>query len=121
MSTALVIDDNRQPADILCQLLTLLDVNARPAYGSRAAFYALKDEVPDIVFLDINMPGVDGYEVMSYLKREPRLFGIPIVIVTGDDSPETALKARQEGAIDVIVKPASLEALENALRAAKII
>ena len=90
MTNALVIDDNRQPADILCQLLSLLDIEAIPAYGSRAAMLHLREQVPDIVFLDLSMPGVSGFEVLAYLRREPRLIHVPVFIVTSDDQPETA-------------------------------
>ncbi len=121
MHTALVIDDNRHTADGLCQLLSLLDLDAHPAYGPRAAIMALSEQVPDIVFMDINMPGVDGFEVMAYLRREPRLLKVPVVVVTADDQKTTAQRAQREGAIATIIKPASFEALEDALRAAKLL
>jgi len=120
MRTALVIDDNRHTADGLCQLLSLLDLEARPAYGPRAAIMALEEKTPDIVFLDINMPGLDGFEVMAYLRREPRLRHVPVVVVTADDQKSTAQRARQEGAVATIIKPATFEALEEALQAAQL-
>ena len=115
MITALVIDDNRQMADSLCQMLQLLDVHAVPAYGSRAALMALKTARPNIVFLDINMPGVSGHEVLGYLKREPELSEVPVVIVTSDDQPETAQRVKDEGAAAMIIKPVSIETVEDAL------
>jgi CheY-like chemotaxis protein len=120
MRTALVIDDNRQPADCLCQLLSLLEINARPAYSPRAGILALRQEIPDVVFLDINMPGVDGFEVLSYLRREPKLVKVPVIVVTADDQETTARRARQLGATDIIIKPASLDVLTKALEVAKI-
>ena len=116
MTTALVIDDNRHMADSLCQMLQLLDVEATPAYGSRAALLALKTARPNIVFLDINMPGVSGHEVLGYLKREPELSEVPVVIVTSDDQPETAQRVKDEGAVTMIIKPASVETVEEALK-----
>jgi two-component system response regulator PrrA len=121
MAKALVIDDQRLAADTLCQLLTLFDIQARPAYGARAGMLALQEQIPDVILLDIAMPGLNGHEILAYLRREPRLGRIPVVIVTADDSPGTADQARQEGAVDVIVKPATLEAIENALKVAKIL
>jgi CheY-like chemotaxis protein len=120
MKKALVIDDSRQPADVLCKLLTLFDMRARAAYGARAGILALREEIPDIIFLDISMPGVDGFEVLAYMKREPRLAHVPVVVITGDDAPETAHRARNAGALDVIVKPATVDALEKVLQAAKL-
>lgn len=121
MKHALVIDDSRQSADTLCQMLSLFEIQAQPAYGARAAIFALREWTPDIVFLDIAMPGVDGFEVLAYLRREPRLANTPVIIVTADDAPETTSRALREGALKVIIKPASLEALEDALRLADII
>lgn len=116
MKTALVIDDNRETADAVCQMLRLLDVEATPAYGPRAAMAILKDFSPDIIFLDINMPGVDGFEVMAYLRRYPALEHTPVVFVTSDDQPETQTRARKTGALLVIIKPLTFEALEATLR-----
>ncbi|MEW5872515.1 MAG: response regulator [Chloroflexota bacterium] len=116
MKTALVIDDNQETADVVCQMLDLLDVDATAAYGPRVAMTLLKDFSPDIIFLDINMPGVDGFEVMAYLRRYPNLEHTPVVFVTSDDQPETVIKARKTGALLVIIKPMTFEALEATLR-----
>jgi CheY-like chemotaxis protein len=116
MSSALIIDDNRETADSLGQMLKFLGVSAYSAYGPRAAMIALRDFTPDVIFLDINMPGVDGFEVMAYFRRMPQLREVPVVVVTSDDQPETKNKARQTGALLVIIKPATLRAVERVLK-----
>ncbi len=121
MPSAVVIDDNRQMANSICQMLTLLGVDAKPAYGPRAAMLMFNEEAPDIIFLDINMPGVDGFEVMAYLRRQPGLGDLPVVVVTSDDQPETIDRAHQMGVLQVIVKPATLEAMESVLEEAGLI
>ncbi len=121
MPNALVIDDNRQMADSLCQMLDLLGVSAEAAYGSRTGLLRLTEHVPDIVFLDINMPGVDGFEVLRYLRRQPQLANTPVVVITSDDQPETVQRAQELGAMALIVKPTSIEALEDVLRIEKLI
>jgi len=121
MPFALVIDDNRQIADSLCQMINLLGVAARAAYGPRDALLNLRDKVPNIIFLDITMPGVDGFEVLAFLQREPDLKDIPVVIVTSDDQPETAVKARRTGALLTLVKPVTVETLERVLQTTKLI
>jgi CheY-like chemotaxis protein len=80
----------------------------------------LRERIPDIIYLDISMPGVDGFEIMAFLRREPRLLHIPVVIVTSDDQPETTRLALSQGALDVIIKPATIEALERTLKSAKL-
>lgn len=118
MKKALVIDDSRDAADTIVKMLSLLNVEAHAAYGPRAAMTLVKGLTPDIVFLDINMPGVDGFEVLSFLRRFPESQDVPIVMVTSDDQPETTERVREMGALLVIIKPASVDALELALRKA---
>jgi CheY-like chemotaxis protein len=121
MKTALVIDDNREAVDSVCRMLSLLDIQAKPAYGPRAAILALKDFTPNIIFMDINMPGVDGFEVLAYLRRFPKLADTPVVFITSDDQPETEIKARKTSALLVLIKPATFESLEATLKKAGLV
>ena len=121
MSTALIIDDNRQTADALQQMLDVLDVEARVSYGSSPAIELLGKFTPSLILLDINMPGVDGLEVLAYLRREPRLAPVPVVVITSDDQPETRNRVMKGGATAMLIKPATLDALEDALRKAKVL
>ena len=122
MSEALIIDDNRTTADALKQMLAVLGVPARVAYGSSPAMAILsKGFIPNFVFLDINMPGVDGTEILAYLRREPLLIPVPVFIVTSDDQPETRRKVMKLGATAMIIKPATIDVLEDALTKAKIL
>ncbi|MGD8404898.1 MAG: response regulator [Anaerolineales bacterium] len=121
MSTALIIDDNRQTADALGQMLEVLDVPARVAYGSGPAIEILRVMTPRLILLDINMPGVDGLEVLAYLRREPRLASVPVVVITSDDQPETRNRVMKSGATEMLIKPATLDALEGALKKAKVL
>lgn len=121
MQEALIIDDNRQTADALHQMLDVLDVQARVAYGSSPAISLLSTFLPRLILLDINMPGVDGTEVLAFLKREPRLAVIPVIVITSDDQPETRQRVMNGGAVAMIIKPATIDALEEALRKAGIV
>lgn len=116
MSGALVIDDNRSTADALCQMLSVLGIEARPAYGPRPAMTVLGAQTPGLILLDVNMPGVDGLEILAYLKREPRLAVAPVVVITSDDQPETRAQVMAGGASAMLIKPATLDALEGALK-----
>lgn len=122
MSEGLIIDDNRQTADALNKMLAILNFKARPAYGSSAAMDILGTGfTPQFICLDINMPGVDGIEVLSFLRREPRLASVPVVVVTSDDQPETREKVMKLGATALIIKPATIDTIEKALKTAKLI
>jgi PleD family two-component response regulator len=122
MSDALIIDDNRSTADALNQMLTVLGQRARVAYGSSAAMSLLGGGfTPKFICLDINMPGVDGTEVLAYLRREPLLNPVPVFVITSDDQPETRNKVMKLGASAMIIKPATIDALEDALKKAKML
>jgi CheY-like chemotaxis protein len=113
---ALVIDDNRQIADSIVQMVKIFDIDADVMYGTRSALEYLKENSPRIVFLDINMPGLSGFEVLGYIKREPRLENTKVVIITSDDQPETAQRAVDGGAESMVIKPISIEGLEKVLK-----
>jgi CheY-like chemotaxis protein len=89
MAEALIIDDNRTTADALGQMLNVLGFKARLAYGSGAAMSILGSGLtPKFICLDINMPGLNGVEILAYLRREPRLMPVPVIVITSDDQPE---------------------------------
>jgi PleD family two-component response regulator len=121
MAFVLVIDDNRQTAEALGSMLKLWGLTSRQALTPSSAMGILGNETPCLVCLDINMPGVDGFEVLGYLKREPRLMNIPVVVITSDDQPETRFRALQIGAIELIVKPVMPDTLEEVIKKAQII
>jgi CheY-like chemotaxis protein len=116
MSYALVIDDNRQMAEALCRMLGMCKLQTRAALSPAAGLAIMKESVPQVVFLDISMPGVTGFEVLAFLRREPALAEVPVIIVTSDDQPETKARALNSGAQGLIVKPVVPEALEAILR-----
>jgi len=120
MTEGLIIDDNRQTADALKQMLDVLDVPARVAYGSSPAMSVLGRMIPRFVCLDINMPGVDGTEILAYLRREPRLMKVPVIVITSDDQPETRQRVMKGGAQAILIKPATIDSLETALKKAGV-
>ena len=121
MPSALIIEDNRQMADSLAQMVEILGLDVDIAYGARTGMIKLQQNIPDVILLDVNMPGVDGFEVMAYFRRLPQLKDVPVIIVTSDDQPETKVKAKSTGVLTLIVKPASVESIENALRIAGLL
>ena len=122
MTEALIVDDNRQTADALHQMLEVLGVKSRVAYGSSAAISVLGSGfTPSLICLDVNMPGIDGIEILLYLRREPRLISIPVIVITSDDQPETRRKVMTAGATAMIIKPATIDGLESALKRARLL
>ena len=116
MQKALIVDDNRQIADSLAQMLEFFDIKPQMAYGARAGLQSLNEFTPSVVFLDLNMPGLTGFDVLKFVKREPRLDGVPVVVVTSDDQPESAQRAMEIGARAYVIKPITLDVLEETLK-----
>jgi putative two-component system response regulator len=115
MPNALIIDDNRQIVEYLRQMLLFLGVDCEVANGARTGMLKVT-KVPDVVFLDIHMPGVDGFEVLAYIRRHPMLDKTPVVFITSDDQKETAKKAKDSGVLNLIVKPITMEMIEDVLQ-----
>ncbi len=113
----LVIDDNRAMADSLASMLTLLGYVAQTSYGPRTALNTITRHFPEIILLDINMPGVDGVEVCRYLRRDPRTAHVPVLAMSSEAQPETIARIKAAGADQFLPKPISLEMLEQALTA----
>src|SRR5689334_8596121 len=120
MTEALIIDDNRATADALGQMLAVLGFKTRLAYGSNAAMSILATGfTPKFICLDINMPGVNGTEILAYLRREPHLIPVPVFVITSNDQPETRRKVIRLGENAMIIKPATINTLKEALKKAR--
>lgn len=116
MPKALVIDDNKQTTEALVQMLQICEFQVRSTPDPVEAISILNSETPQIVFLDIHMPGVDGLDILFYLKKDKDFKTIPVVIVTSDDQPPTSKRALELGAVAVIIKPVMIDVLERCLK-----
>ena len=103
----LIVDDMPANIRILGQLLRdLYDVRVATS-GEKALAIAGSDPLPDLVLLDIMMPGMDGYEVCQRLKKDPRLKDIPVIFITTKGEVADETKGFEIGAVDYIIKPFS--------------
>ncbi len=119
MPVAYIIDDNRGTADSLAQWLGLLNYDARVMLGPLPAIEALAHRVPDVIFLDIHMQGMDGVEVCRYIRRDPRLSGVPVIAISTDTQPALIERVRLAGANGFLAKPVEYDTFEEVLRAAE--
>ena len=114
MKRILIVDDNIVN---LKQAETLLagryDIMLAKSGESALSICALKR--PDLVLLDVDMPGMDGFETIEKLKRDPTLNQIPVIFLTASDSTETEIRALESGAIDFVTKPIHREILMHRL------
>jgi len=106
-ATILVVDDTPDNLALMSNLLKD-DYKVKVANGSEKALkIAMSDSPPDLILLDIMMPGMDGYEVCQRLKRDPRTKNIPVIFLTAKTEVADEKKGLELGAIDYITKPIS--------------
>jgi CheY-like chemotaxis protein len=79
------------------------------------ALQQLNEVIPDVIFMDVNMPGIDGLEVLRFLRRDPMTKDVPVIIVSAEGQEESKRAAIDAGANYYIVKPPTLEEIEKAL------
>ena len=105
--TVLVVDDEPDNIKIFMELLRSDYTIKVATNGEKALQIALSDTPPDLILLDVMMPGIDGYEVCRRLKAEPLTKGIPIIFVTAKGGEEDQAKGFELGAVDYVAKPFS--------------
>ncbi|MGL1931487.1 MAG: diguanylate cyclase [Desulfotalea sp.] len=107
-STILVVDD--QPANIMVLGEALKDEYQvkLATSGLKAIEIASSDDPPDLILLDIIMPGIDGYQVCKLLKDDMKTNQIPVIFITAKDQEEDETKGLEYGAVDYITKPFSI-------------
>jgi class 3 adenylate cyclase len=107
----LVVDDDPDMAVFLARLLESEGMVADTVFGGDAAMVYVMATPPDLVLLDILMPGVDGFEICERLKADPASAMIPIVLVTALEDPESRVRGIRAGADDFLSKPVRREEL----------
>lgn len=108
----LVVDDFPDNPETVGQVLkTEIDCDVLIASGGEEAFKAIMDTPPDLILLDVMMPGMDGYEVCSRLKQQERFKHIPIIFLTARTDREDYLRGFEAGAVDYISKPIDIHIL----------
>ncbi|NET61284.1 MAG: PAS domain S-box protein [Symploca sp. SIO2E6] len=103
--TILIVDDSEENLHLLTKLLLEHKYEVRPALDGQSAIVAALAEPPDLILLDILMPGINGYQVCEQLKADERTKEIPIVFLTALQEVCDKVKGFSLGAIDYITKP----------------
>jgi PAS domain S-box-containing protein len=111
----LVVDDIRDSADSLSKLLRLFGNDVRTSYEGRQAILAAEDYQPDVVLLDLGLPGMNGYEVAAGLRKIAALDGVTLVALTGFGTEEDRRQTEAAGFDHHLVKPVDIDALRTLL------
>lgn len=111
----LVVDDNRDVADTLGALLEFLGADVEIVYDGAAALAAMRRRRPDVVLLDIGMPGMDGHAVARRVRQDPALQAITLIALSGWGQEEDRRRSHAAGFDRHLVKPVDLGALQALL------
>lgn len=114
--TILTVDDSRTIRDMLMAALGAAGYDVVQAEDGVEALERLRDLKPDAIVTDINMPRMDGFELIEEVRREGANMATPILVLTTESEPDRKLRAKEAGATGWIVKPFNPEKLLDALR-----
>ncbi|TAK02152.1 response regulator [bacterium] len=105
MNTVIVVDDNPDITDIVKMILEVKGHHVICVRSGPELFSQLAEQKPDLIFLDIMMPGMDGFEVLKRLRDTPNTSSIPVILLTAKGQYEDVLRGYKEGADYYIPKP----------------
>jgi len=114
----LVVDDNHDAAESLAALLELLGHTTRVAHDGPEGLFLAEEFQPDLAFLDIGLPGMNGYDLAGAIRRMGTLQQVVLIALTGWGAHSDQQQSQEAGFDQHLTKPVSLEALEQALGAA---
>ena len=113
---ALVVDDSRVIRTILGRILNDLGFNVQEAANGREAIESLdRTGSPDVVFVDWNMPVMNGLEFITSVRGDAKLAGLPLVMVTSESEMDSIAKALEVGVSEYIMKPFDREIIRDKL------
>lgn len=111
--TVLIVDDIPLNVLLIQKMLAIFNFNLRTANDGQSALDSIAEQRPDLMLLDLMMPGIDGYEVIRRVRANEETTDLPIVILSALNSNDDITKGFNLGANDFITKPIIMERLIN--------
>lgn len=108
-NSILIVDDTPANLRVLTQMLSQQGYQVRPARNGALALKTARTKPPDLILLDIQMPGMDGYEVCERLKADERTQDIPLIFISAQSDLDDKVRGFSLGAVDYITKPFQVE------------
>ena len=113
---ALVVDDSKLASMTLTKMLKQRSIEVATAGSGEEAIAYLRDNRPDVIFMDLMMPGMDGYQATQLISADPQTADIPVIMCTAQDSPADRDRANGVGATGFLTKPATPQGLDGVLQ-----
>jgi len=117
MKRVVIVDDDPDLGTAVGEALASDGVRVEAPGDAQAALPAILRETPDLVILDVNMPGMSGWELCAILRRQSSTRSLPILFLTGRQEVKDRITAMQFGASDYLSKPFSVDDLRRKVKA----
>src|SRR5262245_62154486 len=113
----LLVDDSKTELHFLTELLTKRGFKVRTAENANEAMKRLGEEKPDLILMDVVMPGQNGFQLTRAITRDPLYADVPIIMCTSKNQETDKVWGMRQGARDYIVKPVNPDELVEKIRA----
>jgi len=112
----IIVEDEPDTAEMFAEMMRLSGHHVLKSYGGTPAIALISHEIPDAVVLDVMMPDLSGLEVLRYIRRDPRLEQIPVIVVSAKSLPSDIKSGLDAGADVYLTKPVAFQDLNAAVR-----
>ncbi len=113
--TVLVVEDEPDAAELFAEMMRVNGFRVVKMFSSTPAIATIIQEKPDVVILDVMMPDVSGLEVLRYMRRDPDLMNIPVIVVSAKSMPSDIRTGMEAGASVYLTKPVGYLDLKQAV------
>ncbi|OYT89623.1 MAG: two-component system response regulator [Burkholderiales bacterium PBB6] len=107
----LLVDDSKTELHVLTEMLTKRGFAVRTAESGEEALRRLAELKPDLILMDVVMPGTNGFQLTRTITRDPRYAGVPVIMCTSKNQETDRVWGMRQGAKDYVVKPVSADDL----------
>jgi twitching motility two-component system response regulator PilH len=113
----LLVDDSKTELHVLSELLTKKGYKVRTAENGEEALKRLQEEKPDLILMDVVMPGQNGFQLTRAITRDPAFADVPVIICTSKNQETDRVWGMRQGARDYVVKPVNPDELLAKIKA----
>ncbi|HBY08643.1 MAG TPA: hypothetical protein DEH22_12985 [Chloroflexi bacterium] len=111
-----IVEDEPDTAEMFAEMMRLSGHHVLKSYGGTPAIGLISHEMPDVIVLDVMMPDLSGLEVLRFIRRDPRLEQIPVIVVSAKSLPSDIKDGLDAGANVYLTKPVAFQDLNAAVR-----
>ena len=113
----LLVDDSKTELHVLSELLTRKGYQVRTAENGEEAMRRLQEDKPDLILMDVVMPGQNGFQLTRAITRDPAYADVPVIICTSKNQETDRVWGMRQGARDYVVKPVNPDELLSKIKA----